>query len=141
MEIRAFVSAFPVPQPPTGLEVVGYTHGPTTCLPFPKSWKLGVSTVGSPDTTYYTWTPGNSSGIFLFAVDSAIWATGGTPAQQDSAANNVWPFDNAAPGSFGFTPTFVPGSAVGWAVTFPTKSRTGVAEPGPTPALACTPQQ
>lgn len=139
LEIRAFVWAFPVPQVPPGLEVVGRVRTATACLTFPAQWRFFVTTVGSTDTVFYTWTPSNSSGIMLFAVDSALFYTGGTVAQRDSSRQALWPYDGTGLGSVGHTATFVPGSAAGWTVTFPSTSQSGPAAPGLTPTSACVP--
>ena len=139
LEIRAFVWAFPVPQLPPGLEVVAEVHTATACVTFPAQWRFYVTTVGSTDTTFYTWTPSNNSGIILFAVDSALFTTGGTAAQRDSSSRALWPYDGAGLGSVGHTATFIPGSAAGWSVTFPSTSQSGPAAPGLAPTVACTP--
>jgi hypothetical protein len=111
-------------------------HGATTCLTFPASWTLHVETAGSNDTTLYKGPP-DSAGIYLFAVDSALFYLGGTLAQRDSSNHALWPYDGVAPGSVGHAPTFIPGSAIGWSVTVPDTSPTGLAAPGLTATAAC----
>jgi hypothetical protein len=138
LQLRASVWAFPVPQVPPGFKVVAEVHTPTACIVFPKSWTLSVETAGSTDTTFYTWTPDNSSGITLFAVDSVLFNTGGTAAQRDSSNQALWPYDGAAPFTVGYA-TFVPGSAAGWSVTYPSTLQSGLVAPGLTVAAACTP--
>jgi hypothetical protein len=139
LQIRAFVGAFVVPQLPVGLEVVGEVHTATACLAFPASWTLSVATVGSADTTFTIWTPNDPAGIYLFAVDSALFSTGGTAAQRDSSSRAVWPYDGAWLGSVGSSATFIPGHAAGWSVTFPSKSQTGLAAHGLAVAAVCKP--
>jgi hypothetical protein len=139
LQIRAFVGAFIVPQPPFGLEVVGEVHTATACLTFPASWTLSVATVGSADTTFTTWTPSDPSGIYLFVLDSALFTTGDTAAQRDSSSQALWPYDGALLGSVGETATFIPGRAAGWSVTFPSTSQSGLAAPGLAVAAVCKP--
>jgi hypothetical protein len=139
LEIRAFVWAFPVPQAVWGLEIVGEVHGATACLHFPASWTLRVETAGSTDTTFYKWTPSDTTGIYLFALDSALTYSGGTAAQRDSSSQALWPYDGVALGSVGHTATFVPGQSGGWSVTFPSKSQAGLQAPGLAVTSVCSP--
>jgi hypothetical protein len=142
LEVHAFVWAFPVPQLPPGLELVGEVHSTSACLTFPAIWVLhvyGDRSGGGVDTVTYTWTPENTAGIMIFAVDSALFASGGTLAQRDSSTGGLWPYDGASMASVGSTETFVPGVAAGWRVTFPTKLQSGLAAPSLTATAACTP--
>jgi len=134
--IKAFVWAFEVPQPPSGFEIVGFVRGPATCLTFPAKWTLKVGTPGGVPTTL-TWTPTSPSGIFLTAIDSVIGFGGGTTAQLDSANAGLWPY--AGPGgSVGISPTFVPGNAAGWSISFPATTPSGAPTPALTATSACT---
>lgn len=135
LEIRAFVWAFQIPQPPVGIKVLGYARGPTTCLEFPPQWTFG----GGSSDGGTTWTPNNPAGIYLVAQDSAFVLTQPTQAQIDSSVQGLWPYDGELPGSLGTSPTFVPGTAPGWTITFPFKTQSGAAEPALTPTAACTP--
>jgi hypothetical protein len=138
MTITAFIWAWDIPQPPTGIRLIGIVHGATTCFQFPKQLSIWVVTVGV-DSTLLTWTPSNSKGIYMVAFDSLLGSGGGTAAQIDSEEEGLWPYDGLAPGMLGYTPTFVPGNAAGWSVTFPTVRQSGAAEPELRPAPACTP--
>jgi hypothetical protein len=80
---------------------------------------IGPDTTGKVDTTIITWTPDNADGIYLIAVDSLVYHGGGTPGQVDSSNQAIPPFDGVDVASVGETPTFVPGEAEGWAVSFP----------------------
>ena len=138
LDLLAFIWGWHIPQPPTGIRQVGLVHGPTTCLVFPHEWTIWTGPVS--DTTLLTWTPSNPAGIFIWAFDSTMAYTGGTPAQNDSSNQGLWPYDGEAPGAVGLTPTFVPGNAAGWSITFPAVSQSGAAEPELRPAPACTPE-
>jgi hypothetical protein len=139
LELRAAIWAFPVPQAPPGFKVLAEIRTPTACIRFPSSLSLGIETSGSSDTTFYTWTPENTSGITMFAVDSALYSNGGTSAQRDSSNQAVWPYDGAALFAVGYTANFVPGVSPGWTVAFPSTSADGLAAPGMMSAGACTP--
>jgi hypothetical protein len=122
LEVRAFVRAFHVPQTPDGLRILGEAPPGQTCLRFPPSWPLriiGPDTTGKVDTTTVTWTPDNADGIYLIAVDSLVYHGGGSPGQVDSSNRAIPPFDGVDVASVGETPTFVPGEAEGWTVSFP----------------------
>lgn len=111
--IRVYVVSFRVPQYPWGIEVLGTVVGRTGCLRFPASWRLTVSgpdSSGKIDTTYATWTPSDRAGVYLWAGDSASGITG-----------------------VGSTAVFVPGTASGWSVTFPS----GAGVQGLEPAAPC----
>jgi len=136
--LSAFIWGWHIPQSPTGIRLIGFVHGATTCVQFPKELSIWLVTVGV-DSTLLTWTPNNSQGIIMLAFDSTIAYTGGTAAQLDSSNQGLWPYDGEAPGAVGLTPTFVPGNAAGWSVTFPAVSQSGAAEPELRPAPACTP--
>ncbi len=101
LEVRAFVWAFQVPQPPWGWRVLGEMPGGTACLAFPASWTFRV--IGPADTTIFTWTPNSASGIYVVVVDSALFHAG-----------TVEPSSTI----LGLTRTFVPGTASGWQATF-----------------------
>ncbi len=109
LQIRAFIWKFTVPQPPTGLKVVGVVTGPSACLSFPPSWALVVTGVPSAGAAVksdtLTWTPDDA--VFLAAVDSADFELLST------------------------TETFVPGEAKGWDLTF-----SGATAPGSLPLQA-----
>jgi hypothetical protein len=112
LQIRAFVWAFRVPQPPWGLKVLAEVEGSTACLTFPGVWELvvkGVDSTGAvTDSTTTTWTPDNSDGIFLSGMD--------------------WPAfdgDTLAQLQIGATETFVPADAPGWTLTFSRPGRGG----------------
>jgi hypothetical protein len=138
--IRAFIWDFKVPQPPTGLEILGYMHGSYGCLSFPSKWTLELD--GPSDTTELTWTPTSPAGIYLIFEDSAFIFGPNSQAQIDSATNGIWPYDAAFPGSVAFSPTFVPGSARGWSITVPATNSIGGPTPGLKPTTACpSPQQ
>lgn len=142
LEIRVFVEAFTVPQPPIGFEILGYVRGPKTCLQFPAKWTLSVGTAGGP-TTVLTWTPDNPLGVILVAQDTAFGfgPPYATQAQFDSSVQGVWPYTEP-PGILGSSPGFVPGTSPGWSLTFPLRSQHGAAEPTLTPAAPCpSPQQ
>jgi len=134
--LRAFIWGWAIPQPPTGIELLGFVHGPATCLQFPPEWTLWV--VSGSDSTLLTWKPNNPSGIFLLAYDSAIGYGNPTLAQIDSSNNGDWPYDGTTVGSVGESATFVPGNSSGWSVTFPPKTQDGAATPGITESEACT---
>src|ERR1700735_2592155 len=38
--LRAYIWGWAIPQPPTGIELLGFVHGPATCLQFPPEWTL-----------------------------------------------------------------------------------------------------
>jgi hypothetical protein len=135
--LRAFIWGWAIPQPPTGIELLGFVHGPATCLPFPPEWTLWV--VSGSDSTLLTWKPNNASGIFLLAYDSAIGYGNPTLAQIDSSNNGDWPYDGTTVGSVGESATFVPGNSAGWSITFPQKTQSGAATPGIEESEACTP--
>jgi hypothetical protein len=80
---------------------------------------IGPDTTGKVDTTTITWTPDNAKGIYLIAVDSLVYHGGGSDGQLDSTAQAIPPFDGVDFASVGETPTFVPGEAEGWGVSFP----------------------
>ncbi|HET9984914.1 MAG TPA: hypothetical protein VFQ38_15050 [Longimicrobiales bacterium] len=107
LEIRAFVWAFRVPQPPWGYEVIGEMHGRTACFTFPASWTFRViglrdTTADAPaDTTTLTWTPDSASGISVVAIDSAMFH--GKEGLEETIR--------------GRTETFVPARAQGWNTT------------------------
>lgn len=128
-----------MPQVPPGLYVLADVHSPTTCVAFSKAWKVHVVTAGSADTVTYTWAPNDAAGITLFVVDSAAYVSGGTAAQRDSSSQALWPYDGAAPFTVGSTPKFVPGSSLGWSVTFPSKLQGGLNAPALAEAAACSP--
>jgi hypothetical protein len=86
---------------------------------------IGPDTTGKVDTTIITWTPDNADGIYLIAVDSLVYHGGGSDGQIDSTAQAIPPFDGVDFASVGETPTFVPGKADGWAVTFPNTPQFG----------------
>lgn len=137
LAITASISSWDVPQPLGGLEILGYVHGPAACLQFPAKWTLEVGPQGGP-FQQLTWTPTNPSGLVLWAWDSALTATN---AQYDSISAGLWPYIGPA-GSEGSTPNFVPGTAPGWSVTFPSKSPSGTAEPSLVSTAACpSPEQ
>lgn len=135
--LTAFISAWPIPQALGGMETVGYVTGPTACLQFPAKWTIQSGAVSDPQTL--TWTPENPQGVYMFAFDSTLAVGRGTAAQDDSSAQGLWPFDGDDLGGVGQTPTFVPGSASGWSVTFPSRSQDGVSAPGLAAAAPCTP--
>jgi len=137
--IHAFIWAWHIPQPPTGIRILGYVRGPTTCLQFPPEWTIEAGAVGH--LQQLKWTPSDPAGIFLLAWDSAFTSGTATPAQIDSEAQQLWHYDGGG-GSLGITPTFVPGNAPGWSITFPLTSQSGAPEAALTPATACpSPQQ
>jgi hypothetical protein len=130
LEVRAFLWKFDVPQPPSGLRVLGEAHQGRTCLTFPPSWTLhiiGPDTTGRVDTVTITWTPSDTVPIYLIAVDSAVFhRAAGTSAMShasvstvDSATPQDSPYDGLVPGSVGETGNFLPGDATGWSVSFP----------------------
>jgi hypothetical protein len=135
--LRAFIWGWDIPQPPTGIKLLGFVHGPTTCLQVPPEWTLWL-VVGS-DSTLLTWKPQNPAGIFLLAFDSAIGYGNPTLGQLDSSSEGLWPYDGAAAGSVGHSATFVPGNSSGWSITFPPKTESGAATPGIKESDACTP--
>jgi hypothetical protein len=107
--IRVYVVSFRVPQNPWGIEMLGTVVGRTGCLRFPASWRLTISgpdSSGKIDTTYATWTPSDPAGVYLWAGDSASGLSG-----------------------VGSTAVFVPGTASGWSVTFPSGSGVPAIEP------------
>jgi hypothetical protein len=108
LQIRAFVWAFPIPQPPWGLKVLGEIEGPTACLTFPAVWEVTVigyegsdTTAAVTDSTTCTWSPDEPDGVFLIGTD---W-----PA---------FPGDTLARLEIGVTESFVPADAPGWTLTF-----------------------
>lgn len=110
LEIRAFVWKFEVPQPPTGLEVLGQAPPGQTCLQFPASWSL----MG------WTWTPNDRDQVFLIAVDPSVRNVSRLDsAQVDSVKRGVPYYDGYWWATVGETPNFAPGSATGWTVVFP----------------------
>lgn len=122
LEVRLFSWTFLVPQPPQGLRTIAEVPPGQTCLTFPASLSLkvtGIDTSGQhTDSITYTWAPGDSAGMYLIAVDSALYHSNQlSPVQLDSLRHA--PFDGFGPASVGSTPTFVPATAAGWSVTFP----------------------
>jgi hypothetical protein len=109
-------------------------HTHSACLAFPASWPINI--IGGQDTVTEVWTPADSSGIYLIAVDSALYHGGGSVAQEDSAAHGVWPYDGIAMGSEGETPNFVPGDSPGWTTAFPSAPPHSSAI---TPGSSCSP--
>jgi hypothetical protein len=116
LQIRAFVWAFPIPQRPDGIKVLGEVEGPAACLTVPAVWELTVigydgpdSTAPVTDSTTYTWSPDHPGGIFLTGVD---W-----PAFQG---------DTLARFQIGATRTFVPADSPGWTLTFVRPGRGGM---------------
>lgn len=90
-EVRGFVPKFNVPgQPPWGFVRLGSVTGRSACLALPASWTLTI--IGPGDTTAITWTDGES--IKLSAITTRLEVLGSTNE-------------------------FVPDSAPGWSVTFP----------------------
>jgi hypothetical protein len=137
--IHAFIWGWKIPQPPTGIRVLGYVRGATTCLQFPSEWSIESGTVG--DLQQLTWKPNDPAGIFLLAFDSAFTSGTATTAQNDSSSNKLWPYQSGG-GLIGVTPTVVPGTSAGWSVTFPSTSLTGSPEPSLVASAACSsPQQ
>ncbi len=135
--LRAYIWGWAIPQPPTGIKLLGFVHGPGTCLQFPPEWTLWV--VAGSDSTLLTWKPPNPAGIFLLAFDSAIGYGNPTRAQLDSSNEGLWPYDGATAGSVGHSATFVPGNSPGWSITFPPTTLSGAATPGIKASDACTP--
>lgn len=136
--ITAFIESWYIPQPPNGIKTLGYVRGATTCLQFPAKWTTEWGQEGGA-LHQLTWTPTNPAGIYLLAFDSAFTSGTATTAQYDSASQKLWPYQ-APDGLVGLTPTFVPGSAPAWSVTFPPASHGGTAEPPLTPtSTACNP--
>ena len=143
LQVRVFVSKFVVPgQLPLGWGSLGEAPPGQTCLSFPASWTLRVigdtivdDTTGQVDTVTTTWTPQDSSPVYLIAMDSVFMTHGVTQSQLDSSRARVWPYDGFFPGSVGETPFFIPGDAPGWSVTFPRAA--GAA--GLVKSDACTP--
>lgn len=123
LEIRAFVWKSTVPQDPSGFEKLGEVPPGRTCLTFPPYWKLlviGPDTAGHTDTTTTIWTPDDGSEIYLTAVDSALYYSGPDSAQADSLTRGLIPyFDKFTGTTVGETPDFSPGTAPGWAVSYP----------------------
>ncbi len=122
LEIRAFVWKFAIPQVPWGIEVLGDVPPGQKCLTFPSTWTLrviGPDSSGRIDTTSATWTPNDSVPIYLIAVDSVLFHGHGTQGAADSSNQAIWPYDGFGPGSVGETGNFMPGSAPGWTVAFP----------------------
>ncbi len=117
LEVRAFVWKFTIPQEPYGLEVVGEVHNDSTCLRFPAAWKLSIK--GDTDTTSITWTPADTTPVYLFAVDSAVFHSSWTKAEEDSAAQRLWPYDGSITGGVGHTTNFVVGMSKGWHIQVP----------------------
>ncbi len=106
LEVRAFVSTFTAPQPPSGFKVVGEVHSSSGCLRLPATWTLrviGVSETGARDTTVLTWTPKDP--IFIVGVDSAAFHS----EPEDSTVNRQ---------VRGYTQAFVPATSSGWRVAF-----------------------
>ncbi len=122
LEVRAFVWKFRVPQEPYGLEVVGEVHADSVCLQLP-SWTLSIegkdSTGHTTDSTSVTWTPADTIPIYLFAVDSAVFHSSWTTAEEDSATQRLWPYDGTFPGGVGWTANFVVPTSPGWRVALP----------------------
>jgi hypothetical protein len=130
LEIRAFLWKFNVPQPPSGFLVLGELPPGRTCITFPPSWSMrviGPGTAGRVDTTTLTWTPNDHSEIYLIALDSAVFHRAGAASrisqirssQFGGVAADTSPYDGLVPGSVGETPNFIPDSAPGWSVAFP----------------------
>lgn len=130
LEIRAFLWKFNVPQPPSGFLVLGEVPPGQTCITFPPSWSMrviGPDTAGRVDTTTLTWTPNDHSQIYLIALDSIVFhraGAGSRISQISSSQSGVFaadtsPYDGLVPGSVGETPNFIPDSARGWSVAFP----------------------
>lgn len=117
LELRAFVWKFAIPQEPYGLEVVGEVHNDSTCLRFPSAWRVSID--GGTDTTSITWTPADTTPIYLFAVDSAVFHSSWTTAEEDSAAQHLWPYDGSITGGVGHTANFVVGTSEGWHIEVP----------------------
>lgn len=135
--LRVFILGWPIPQPLTGIKLLGFVHGTNTCLRFPAEWTLWV--VSGRDSTQLTWKPDSPEGIFLLAFDSAIGYGHPTPAEIDSSNHGLWPYDGAFLGSVGHSTTFVPATSPGWSTAFPPETQSGAATPGLTKAVACTP--
>lgn len=135
--LRVFIWGWHIPQPPTGIKLLGFVHGTNTCFRFPPEWTIWVGS-GS-DSTKLTWTPTNPEGIFVFAFDSAFGYGNPTTAEIDSSNQGLWPYDGAVAGSVGHSPTFVPGDSPGWTIAIPSKTRSGAPTPGLTAGAACTP--
>ena len=119
IEMRAFVTTFVVPQPPTGARALADVGPGEWCIELPDTMSLrviGPDLTGKIDTTVYRWS--DSSGISLIAVDSALWRGQPTQAGLDSARLAIYPYDGIGP-AIGETVIFAPGTSPGWAVTFP----------------------
>jgi hypothetical protein len=135
--LRAVIWGWSIPQPPTGIKLLGFVHGPSTCLRFPPEWTLWV--VSGSESTQLIWRPDDPKGILLFAFDSAIGYGNPTSAEIDSSNQGLWPYDGAALGSVGKSPTFVPASSPGWEIAFPPKAANGTATLSLTRAAPCVP--
>lgn len=129
VDIRAFILAWPLPQPPAGYESVGEVSGPSACLSFPTSWTMRVSgpnSSGAVDTAVFHWTPDDTAGIYL---DGVHWPSS--------------PKDTAPPYYvFGITQTFIPGTSPGWDLSFSDTTETGTGLPYTAHLVAdtaCTP--
>ncbi len=119
IEVRAFVTTFLVPQLPWGSRVLAEVGPGRRCIVLPDTMSLtviGPNLTGRIDTTVYRWT--DSSGISLTAIDSALWYGHPTQAGIDSTLLAIYPYDGIGP-AVGETSIFVPVSAPGWAVAFP----------------------
>ncbi len=96
LQLRAFVWAFQVPQPPWGLKAIDEIHGPTFCLSFPPTWQLVVSeedpsgAIVKSDTTI--WTPDDPIYLTIKDLETHDWLSA--------------------------TETFVPSEAPGWELMF-----------------------
>jgi hypothetical protein len=141
LEVRAFVWVFRIPQLPTGSMVVGYVPPGQKCLVFPTSLTStirGVDSLGrTTDSSSTIWTPNDVAGVYLSAVDSALFhVTQLTQAQADSLNQTIFPFDGYGRASVGSSVTFVPGQHPGWAVSFPNSP---IRSASISPDGACTP--
>jgi hypothetical protein len=107
LDVRGFITKFNVPaQPLGGFLALGRVNDASACLTFPPSFTLTVS--GPTDTTKMTWTVADPVSLHASGV----------------------PFSPV-----GSTGEFVPASAAGWSVTFPSDG----GAPGLTATTACTP--
>lgn len=121
LEVRAFVWAFLIPQPPIGLRILAEVPPGQTCLALPATMSvtvIGANNTGKVDTVVTTWQQSDPGGIYLVAVDSAAWHGHPSQAQTDSINRAVYPYDGLQ-ASVGETSTFIPADSPGWRVTFP----------------------
>lgn len=124
LQINAFVTAFTVPQLPSGLRTLGFVPPGRTCLKFPANWTLTIGGGDGPPTKI-VWTPESLSPIYLVALDSAAWNGVVSPAGRDSIDRRLPPYDGFWGPTVSETNDFAPGSDDGWEVSFPTRSLPG----------------